>query len=188
MNFFPTLLLACVMAAAAITDMKTRKIPNLLTFPTMLLAFVYHGVTGGLAGLGFSAAGVAVGIGIFLVPYAMGGMGAGDAKLMGAAGAVLGPKGVFIAAIMSILVGLIYGIILLFIHRHYGRSFLRRGWLTVKCFFMTRQLVPIPPDAEEKQPVLSYGVPIALGTMCYMYLKITGSEFIQDLLGFQFSL
>jgi prepilin peptidase CpaA len=183
-----TILVTCGMVIASIADLKTRRIPNLLTFPMMLVGFAYHGVTSGLSGLGFSTAGLGIGISVFLIPYLMGGMGAGDAKLMGAAGAILGPKGVLIAAAMSILIGLVYAIVLLFLHMDYARSFLRRVWMTLKTFFVTRQFISIPPGIDEKQPVLSYGVPIALGTMCYSFLKISGSDFIQRLLGVQFSL
>ena len=188
MDFLLIVLLACVMTIATIQDLKTRKIPNLLTYPVMLFGLVYHGVLSGLMGIGFSAAGLAIGIGLFLIPYLMGGMGAGDAKLMGAAGAILGFKGVIIAAVMSILIGLVYAMILLLIHHDYCRSFLRRLAIMLKTFFLTRQLIPIPPGNSEKQPTLSYALPIALGTMCYVFFKATDSHFIQDLLGVQFSI
>jgi prepilin peptidase CpaA len=176
------------MAIAVITDLKTRKIPNLLTFPMMLFGLLYHGIMKRVGWAGIQRRRRCVGLGVFLIPYVMGGMGAGDAKLMGAAGAILGPKGVVIAAVMSILAGLVYAIVLLFIHTDYARSFLRRAGITLKTLFLTRQFIPIPPGKDEKQPTLAYAVPIALGTMCYLFLKITGSDFIQNLLGVQFSL
>jgi prepilin peptidase CpaA len=118
----------------------------------------------------------------------MGGMGAGDAKLMGAAGAFLGAKGVMFAAAMSILIGLVYAMVLLFIHMDYARSLPRRIWITVQTFFLIHKFIPIAPMKGEKRPKLKFGIPIALGTMCYLFLKITGNDLIQHLLGFQFSL
>ena len=188
MDFLLIVLLACAMTIAAIRDLKTRKVPNLLTYTVMLFGLVYHGVLSGLIGIGFSAAGLSVGIGLFLIPYLMGGMGAGDAKLMGAAGAILGPKGVIIAAVMSILIGLVYAMVLLSIHHDYCRSLFRRVWIMSKTFFLTRQFIPIPPGNGEEQPTLSYALPIALGTMCYIFLKAINNQFIQDLLGVQFSI
>ena len=175
------------MIIAAINDLKAHKIPNLLVFPMMLIGLIYHGILGGLNGIGFSAAGLGVGIGVFLVLYLMGGMGAGDLKLMGAAGAFLGAKGVIIAAFISVLIGLAYAIVLLFIHMDYARSFLRRARIGIKSFFLTRKFISIPPSKDETQPKLSFGIPVALGTMCYLFLKMTGSDFIQDLLGVQVS-
>jgi prepilin peptidase CpaA len=173
---------------AALWDFKTRKIPNLLTYTMMLFGIMYHGLNSGLAGLGFSAMGLIVGTSTFLVPYIMGGMGAGDAKLMGGVGAFLGSTGVLIAAVLSILSGLVYGIVLLLIHRKYGRSFLTRSWITLKTFIYTRQWVPVPAGKEEKQPVLCYAVPIAIGTLCTVSLIVTNSNLIQQVLGFKISI
>lgn len=188
MDIFLTSFIVFGMTIAALWDVKTQKIPNLLTFPMMVFGFAYHGVTSGLTGLGFSAAGLGVGIVIFLIPYLMGGMGAGDAKLMGAAGAVLGAKGVIVAAALSMAFGGVYAMCLLVIHHDFSRSLLRRVGISLKTFLLTGHVISIPSGKEEKKPVLYYGVPIALGTISYMYLRITGSDFIQSVLGFPFTI
>jgi prepilin peptidase CpaA len=187
-DIFLISILAFGMTIAALWDVKTGKIPNIFTFPMMLFGFAYHGVTSGLIGLGFSAGGFCIGIFVFFIPYLMGGMGAGDAKLMGAAGAILGPKGVIIAAVISIVFGGIYAMALLAIHHDFSRSLLRRVGITLKTFLLTSQIILIPSGKDEKKPTLYYGVPIALGAMCYVYLKMTGSNLIQDILGFQFTI
>lgn len=176
------------MGCATLWDLKHQKIPNLITFPLMLFGLSYHTVTAGFSGIGFSFLGLVVGIAIFIIPYILGGMGAGDAKLMGGAGAVLGAKGVFIAGIFSILAGFIYAIILLVLYSKYGISFIKRSATAVKTFFFTRQWIYIPPESDETRPTLCYALPIALGTLTYIYLKATGSTLIQDLLGIRFSL
>jgi len=181
-----TLFIVSGMTMAAFWDMKTQKIPNRLTFPMMLLGLGYHGIGNGVNGICFSAAGICIGVCVFLIPYLLGGMGAGDAKLMGAAGALLGAKGAVLAALLAIAFGGIYAMILLMIHHDYSRSLLRRLGITLKSLFLARQFIPIPPGKGEQQPVLCYGVPIALGTIFYWYLKITGSEFIQNLIGVHF--
>ena len=188
MDIFLALLLTLGMSAAVLWDLKNRKIPNLINYPMMLTGLAFHSITGGLSGLGFSAVGLIVGTSVFLIPYLLGGMGAGDAKLMGGAGAILGATGVTIAAVISVLFGFVYAIVLLVIYHDYGRSFLKRAWITLKTFLLIRQWIPIPPGKDEKQPILSYALPIALGTLSYVFLKITGSNLIQDLLGFQFSI
>ena len=105
--------LLSVLLVAVVYDLMLNKIPNLLTYPTMAFAIIYHGVTKGPAGLIFSAGGLLLGIALLILPYWVGEMGAGDAKLMGAVGAVLGPKGVFIAFLLTALTGGIYAIIAL---------------------------------------------------------------------------
>lgn len=176
------------MTIAAFKDLRSSKIPNLVTFPMMLGGLVWHTGINGWNGMGFSAGGLFLGIGIFVIPYISGGMGAGDVKLLGAAGAILGPKSVMTAAVFSVLMGFVYAIVLLIVHHKYSLSLLKRLWATIKSLFLTGQLIFFPPGKDEQQPTLKFGLPIALGTISYVFLKYSGSRLIQDLLGLQFSI
>ena len=85
---------ACALVVAVVAagwDLKTRRIPNRLTFGAAIAGLAYHVLTGGLAGLGQSAGGLAVGLAVFMIPFALRGMGGGDVKLMAALGAWIGP-------------------------------------------------------------------------------------------------
>jgi prepilin peptidase CpaA len=186
MELFIVIGITIGMTVAAIRDLISKKIPNRLTYPMMLSGLLYHGTSGGTDGLWFSVSGLLLGIGVFLIPYLCGGMGAGDAKLMGAAGALIGSKGVIVAAVISILVGFIYAIILLLINIEYSRSLMHRLKLMAKTFFRTLRFIPIPPGKDEKQPKLSFGLAIALGTMGYVFLKVTDSQFVCELIGIHF--
>lgn len=77
---------ACFVCAAvgAAYDVTSRRVPNLLTGPAILLALIMHGVLGGWSQLGSAAmAGLFCG-GVFLLFHVAGGMGAGDVKLIAA--------------------------------------------------------------------------------------------------------
>jgi prepilin peptidase CpaA len=173
-DVFLIIFLSAILVVAAVQDLRFQKIPNLFTYPTMAIGLACHGMINGLDGLLFSAGGLALGIGIFILPYLMGGMGAGDAKLMGAAGAVLGLKGVFIAILFTALVGGVYALIILFISRRYFKGFFARYALTLKSFVFTGQFIPIPAAEGEKEPRLCYGVAIASGTLLYIFLDALG--------------
>jgi prepilin peptidase CpaA len=188
MEYFLIILLASTLTISVIADLSHQKIPNLVTFPAMVLALAYHSFSNGIDGLLFSAAGLALGIGLFLVPYTLGGMGAGDTKLMGAVGAMFGPKGIVITSIVVILAGGVYGVILFLMNPKYTASFLRRSWITLKTFVLTRQFIPIPPGTTEEPPVLRYAIPIALGALGYMLMKITGYDLFPELLGDKFQI
>jgi prepilin peptidase CpaA len=188
MDIFFVVLLASAITFSVLEDLRRSKIPNLVTYPTMVLALSYHSLSGGLNGFLFSAGGLFLGIGLFIIPYLLGGMGAGDAKLMGAAGAALGPEGILIASIMVILAGGVYGVILFALNPKYTVSFVRRWWLTLKTFVVTFKFLPVPPGVGEKLPVLRYAVPIALGTIGYMLMKITGYDLFPELLGDKFEI
>lgn len=188
MDGFFIALLASVITIAVIEDLRRQKIPNLITFPTMVIALAYQSFTAGLPGFIFSMGGLAAGMALFIIPYAMGGMGAGDVKLMGAAGAVFGLKGIIIASIMVILAGGVYGLILTALNPRYAASLLRRIWMMLKTLVLTRQFILIPPVKDAPQPVLKYAIPIAIGTLAYMLMLITGYDLFPELLGDQFKI
>jgi prepilin peptidase CpaA len=84
---------------AAISDVKIRRIPNILTVSGMLSGLLLHFAVGGWRGMFSSGASLVVCGGIFLAVYVAGGMGAGDVKLIAAQGALLG-----LSSIVSLLV------------------------------------------------------------------------------------
>lgn len=161
---------ACILVAAMIYDLVYKKIPNVLTFSTMIAALGYHGLVQGVGGFFFSLVGLVLGIAILLVPYQLGGMGAGDVKLLGAVGAVLGPTGVFNAFVLTALAGGIYVLLILVVHHRYTRCLISRFWFMVRAYGKTGQFVYIPADDAEnrRKPSLCYGVAIGLGTLSTM--------------------
>ncbi len=74
---------------AAVTDIRERKVYNWLTYPLCVGGLVYHAIFSGWGGLAASVAGLLFGFFIILIPCFMGGVGAGDVKLMAAIGAWL---------------------------------------------------------------------------------------------------
>ena len=173
-DVFLIIFLSIILIAAAVNDLRFQKIPNLLTYPAMAVALGCHVVMNGLDGLLFSAGGLALGIAIFIIPFLMGGMGAGDAKLMGAVGAVLGAKGVFVAFLFTAITGGVYALIIVLIKRQHFKGFFTRQAAALKTFIYTRQFIPISEDNNEKKPKLCYGIAIALGTLFSVFLEFSG--------------
>jgi len=71
-DIYSAIFLSAVLIVASVNDLRFQKIPNLLTYPAMAVALVYHFVMNGLNGLLFSAVGLALGIAILIIPYLMG--------------------------------------------------------------------------------------------------------------------
>ncbi len=98
----------CILAlggAAVVEDLLHRKISNPIS-ASGVLAGLALGLAGhGWRGLGISLAGALLGLAAFLLFYALGGMGAGDLKLMAAFGALLGPAGILLAALLAAAAG-----------------------------------------------------------------------------------
>ena len=131
-DYFLILLLLSILSISAIIDFRIQKIPNLITFPAMIIALLYHFYINGINGLIFSALGLATGIGLLLIPYILGGMGAGDAKLMGAVGAILGTKSVFMAFLFTAIVGGIYAVILILLNQKQFKGFFKKQLVTLQ--------------------------------------------------------
>ena len=170
-------ILALILAAAAVIDLRAQRIPNFLTLPSILAALIYYTLLNGTSGLFFSLTGLAAGIGALIIPYLMGGMGAGDAKLMGAVGAVVGARGVIIAFLFSAVIGGICAIMLLVIKRRNFNGFFRSKLESLKTLILLRQYIPEAIPHRKRQPRLCYGLAIALGSMSYLALDLTGYSF-----------
>lgn len=86
-------------------DVHQRRIPNALTLSAAVLGIVMQLLNGGTGGMMMAVSGLAVGFAILLPGYLMRATGAGDVKLMAAAGTFLGPSGVLLAGLVSIAAG-----------------------------------------------------------------------------------
>jgi prepilin peptidase CpaA len=99
-----------LLITAIYTDLRWSRIPNWLTFSAMGIGIVVQAWIGGLHGALYSIAGLGVGTGLFVLPYACRAIGAGDVKLMAAIGSILGSSGALSVALLSVLVGGLYAL------------------------------------------------------------------------------
>lgn len=100
------LILLCLVCQAAASDLAWRRVPNVLVLAGLLLAVALHWRLGGSSALlGQALAGALVGLLLFLPMYALGGMAAGDVKLMAMAGSFVGPTQALQLGVLSALAG-----------------------------------------------------------------------------------
>jgi prepilin peptidase CpaA len=112
-DFFNTasaLVLFLVLIISVGTDIKNRRIPNLLLLPALVLAVMLHSISGGIDGLLTAIGGLTLGMAMLFPLYAIGGMGAGDVKLLGIVGSFLGPWGAVVAGLATFMAGAVLGI------------------------------------------------------------------------------
>lgn len=168
MNLLDVLLITILIVCVG-TDLKNRKIYNKVIFPSLFLALGLHLYFNGFSGLSESVSGFFVGLALLLIPYLMGGMGAGDVKLLAFIGAVEGVSFVITTALyMAFLGGALALIILLF----------RRGvWIRLKSIiyflssFKQGMKVPIGIHKEDLQSTYPYGVAIAGGAVITLVME-----------------
>jgi len=100
---------------ATVTDIWKFRVYNALTFPLMVSGLIFHGCLPNGSGILFSIAGLFFGGGLLIAFYAMGGVGAGDVKLLAGLGAWLGitnTLGVFLSG--SLFMGVWIVVVLAF--------------------------------------------------------------------------
>ncbi len=164
-------LVSAVLVAAAAIDGPTRRVPNWLTFPFALGGLAFSFAPGGLDPL-MSLVGLVVGLGLLLVLHAIGGMGAGDVKLLAGVGAWVGPVltvGAFAAT--SVVGGVIaFGMMVLsgrFVE-HWNRMLEITREIAV-----VQDPVKLSASAAVRKPsmtLLPYAIPMAIGTIAYFGL------------------
>jgi prepilin peptidase CpaA len=162
--------LVAVMSLALGWDVRTRRIPNAITVSGFVVALGLRApmgmsaLVGGMAGAGFALL-------LSLPLFALGGLGGGDAKLLVAAGAFLGPQGLATAALAAAVLGGLMAV---------ATMVRRRVWLPVllSCRDLLLNLVTLGragdrPSLDSPGAVkIPYGVAISLGTLLAWFVPL----------------
>lgn len=166
---WPVKLVCATLIVAAYIDGKQLRVPNWITFPMVLAGLLYNALAGGTQGLQAALAGTGVGLLCLLPLYAVGGMGAGDVKLMAGVGAWLG-SGVTLAAFgFSAIVGGLMALYMVWRRKSFGRHY-ANFWLILHELTTIKNPRALSQIAAERKPqmlLLPYGIPICIGSIGY---------------------
>jgi prepilin peptidase CpaA len=162
-------LLTVICAIACVFDLRSQRLPNWLTLGAAAAGLAFHGFMRGGPAMLESVAGLAVGFGLFFPLFVLGGMGAGDVKLMAALGAWLGPAGAAWTALYAALAGGVMAVIVA-IARGYLRTALGNVW-TLIGFWRFAGIRPLDGVtlATSKSPRLPYALPITVGLFATLW-------------------
>lgn len=168
---FPQIAALIVALAGCVTDLRSRRLPNVLTFGAAAGAFGYYLAGAGWSGLGTSALGWVVGAGLFFPIFLLRGIGAGDVKLLAALGAWLGPGPAVWLALFTALAGGPLALALAF-SRGYARTAFSNIW-GLLAFWRIAGFKPHPGITLDTPgtPRLPYAVPIAAGLVLTLWLR-----------------
>ncbi len=163
-------LVLAINVIACVTDVRSRRIPNWLTFGAAAAAIGSYLIMGGPRAAGASVFGWAVGVLLFAPVFLVGGLGAGDVKLVGAIGAWLGPAAAVHVALYSAIAGGAMGLIVAAF-----RGYLRTAFMNLRVIVTSwwYGIVSVPglTLADGKGPRLAYAIPIATGTVLTLWLR-----------------
>lgn len=163
-----------IILLAALFDIKERRIPNWLILAAVIVAAVMS-ATQGKAEILISVVGFVVGLASLVIPFALGWMGAGDVKLLGAIGALLGcatlPRVLFYSCLVA------GSIALLSLAVGYARQFsVNNFWIDCKFLVLTTLTgLPNRRSLESKVYSVPWGVAIGAGTVMAYYIDSTGT-------------
>ncbi len=162
-------LVAVTLVLAAVIDGYKLKVPNWLTFPFIISGWLFSGVAFGWEGLWWSLAGTAVGLGLLLPAYAIGGMGAGDVKLLAGVGAWVWGTVTFHAFCVSAVAGALIAVAMVLYKRAWSKH--KAQFIGIANEIMTirdpNQLAALAAERKSSMLLLPYGIPIAIGSIAY---------------------
>jgi len=171
----PVILAGAVALAliAGWTDLRSRRIPNWLTVPGLVIGMVANTVLGGWSGLKTSLLGALIGLALLLPFVLLRSLGAGDWKLAGALGSFAGP-----ALLMDLLIGSVFvaGLmaVALIIYKGRVRQTLRNiGHILISLVTFRLPGTQVSLDNPESLKV-PYGVALALTVVLYGILRKVG--------------
>ncbi len=163
-------LVTVILIEAAVIDGKKLKVPNWLTFHFLAGGLLFALWKGGWPLAAWSAAGAVTGLLTLLPLYAIGGMGAGDVKLMAGMGAWIGPLCTLWAFAATAITGAAMALVMMGLS---GAIFHHVGMIQTigREIMVVRDPVALSARAAERKPsmtLLPYGIPIAVGSIAYL--------------------
>lgn len=167
----PTVMLTvAIVTIACWCDLRSGRLPNWLTLGSAGVGMLFHLLSGGITEGAWSSAGFALGGLLFFPLFALGGLGAGDVKLLAAIGAWLGPAGAFYTALYAAIAGGVLAIAVA-AARGYLRTAVMNVW-GLLCYWRVAGVGPVDGMtlSTATAPRLPYALPIAAGTLLTLWL------------------
>ena len=157
-----------LIVTATYTDCRWRIIKNLFTLPAIAIGLTLQALAYGWPGLVAGLLGLGVGLGLMMIPFAFGQLGAGDVKLMAALGSLLGGFAILNVFLYTTLAGGLLAMGIALYHKE-GIDTLRRTWHLAKGLFIFRT-APVAPPEPGRAGTMPYGLAIAAGTLTYLLM------------------
>ena len=169
------LALVPILLLASAFDLAQRRIPNRLLALALLAALPLHLASGAPASvLTMGLAGLGVGLLMFLPLYLLGGMAAGDVKLMATVGALTGPALACQISLATYVAGGILACLIVLCKRRTREAAANVGAL-LRPMLMRWGGAPLASGAAAPPSVggMPYALAIAAGTLCVLWIRHT---------------
>lgn len=153
---------------AAISDYRSRRIPNVLTAPMCVAGLIYQTAFFGWSGLQTGLLGFATGFGILFVLWMIGSAGGGDVKLLGGLSVWLG-AGLTLKVLFCSLLFVAVGTFALLVGSLLTQGFQRTRTQLAVGTARGRGAVATSEQRSQRR-VMAFAMPVALATWCVLAL------------------
>ncbi|MGH2668452.1 MAG: A24 family peptidase [bacterium] len=160
--------LSAIVIAAAITDLRSRRIPNWLTLPALPAGLIAQALFGD--GLVSGILGALGGFVALFAAFAAGGGGGGDVKLLAAVGAFAGVRNLLPVFVLVALIGGIVGVVVSLRAGALGRTL--RNTAAILSALMRGRIDEVRERSRLSQPGalrIPYGAVIAAGVLLFLW-------------------
>lgn len=165
-------LLLAVTLTAAVTDLRTRRIPNWLTLTGILAGFAVNIALFKADGLATSLFGCGVASLVYVPLYLLKGNGAGDVKLMATVGSLVGPQQWLVLFVFTSLVGGVAALCVISLRGSHAFAFSNAGYIVGELlrFRLPHRSRPDLDIRATEALTLPQAIPILIGTCVYLYV------------------
>jgi prepilin peptidase CpaA len=166
------ILLGMLVAAAAVFDIRFRRIPNWLVLAGIIIGVVWNVYASGWSGLGRAAAGLGLGFVLYFPLYLIRARGAGDVKLLAAVGAITGPANCIWIFLLTAMLGGIIALILLSFRGRLRRTLFNVAWIlrdlvNLRAPFRSNEELDVTTTKGMRLP---HAAMIAVGTLAFIFI------------------
>ena len=157
------------LVVAAVIDGMYLKVPNKITYPLIVAGWLYSTYTGGLPGLGWSVLATFFGLALLFGLHLIGGMGAGDVKLLAGIAAFVHIEHTWYIFVATTIVGAVMALIQIALSGDFTKHWMQAQAILQE-IVTVRNADKLYELAQERKPrmrLLPYGIPITVAAIGY---------------------
>ena len=157
------------LVVAAVIDGMYLKVPNKITYPLIVAGWIYSFAVGGWAGLGWSFAATFFGLFLLFGLHLIGGMGAGDVKLLAGIASFVHIEPTWYIFVATTIVGAIMAMIQIALSGQWNKHWFQaqeilREIVTIRD---ADKLYEISQERKPRMRLLPYGIPMTVAAIGY---------------------
>jgi prepilin peptidase CpaA len=154
-------------AVCLYTDLTKRKIYNLVVLLGLVSALILHVIDMGIiSGAAYTMTGFFTGLLLLLIPFMLGGLGAGDVKMLAMVGAFVGSSLVVPVMLASAVAGGVYAMIVMLKSKTLIKR-MKNIFIGIYCaiFIRNKDHLETLEDSSVTQQAIPYGAAISTGVL-----------------------